>query len=92
MQTETLIVENLKCGGCANTIRNKLSQDFENVSVDVDSSAVTFSFTAESGLDKARAVLQKLGYPVAGTELSTMADLKAKTTSFVSCATGRLSS
>ena len=46
MKTEIIIVENLKCHGCANTIRRELSWVGEviSVEVDVDSSSVKIDY------------------------------------------------
>ena len=88
MKTE-LIIQNLKCGGCANTIVTKLSEvnNISNVSVDVESSMVTFEHVFENDIDKAVEKLASLGYPVEGDKNSVI----SKAQSFVSCEVGRLS-
>jgi len=88
METD-LQIQNLKCGGCANTIITKLSEvkDISNVNVDVDLSIVTFEHINENDIDKAVEKLASLGYPVEGDKNSVIS--KAK--SFVSCAVGRMS-
>ncbi len=85
----SIIVQNLKCGGCAKTIVSKLS-DLENVSkvaVDVDTATVTFSHQVVTDVTKVSEKLKTLGYP-AITDKNSMA---AKAISFVSCATGKMS-
>ena len=81
----TFDVQNMRCGGCANTITKELSKDFENVSVDVASKKVTVEIKNESDIIKGAEALKKLGYPLLGQD-GTILD-KAK--SFVSCAVGK---
>lgn len=88
---QTFEVQNLKCGGCANTITKKLSESFSDVSVDVEAKTVTFEL-AEEQIEEAKATLKSLGYPVKGEELGFLADKGAKAKSFVSCAVGRMDS
>ena len=85
-------VENIKCGGCANTITTKLNaiDAVETSDVDVEKGVVSIT-----GDEKQMAVvtelLLKLGYPETGTAEGLKA-VKAKAKSFVSCAVGKISS
>ena len=80
-------IENLKCGGCAATIKKGLLS-IENVSdVLVDVANDTVSITSENVLiDVIKEKLSKLGYPEVGDKNTILH--KAK--SFVSCAVGRI--
>jgi len=80
-------IENLKCGGCAATIKKGLLS-IENVSdVLVDVANDTVSITSEKVLiDVIKEKLSKLGYPEVGDKNTIVH--KAK--SFVSCAVGRI--
>ncbi|CAM1334100.1 heavy-metal-associated domain-containing protein [Tenacibaculum aestuariivivum] len=80
-------IENLKCGGCANTIINGLTsiKGVEEVKVDVEKSLVTLK-TTEASLILVKEKLSKLGYPEIGSENTILH--KAK--SFVSCAVGKV--
>lgn len=80
-------IENLKCGGCAATIKKGLLS-IENVSdVLVDVANDTVSITSENILiDVIKEKLSKLGYPEVGDKNTIVH--KAK--SFVSCAVGRI--
>ncbi len=83
-------VENIKCGGCANTIRKKVVE-IEGVSaaeVDVEQGLVTVE-ADEAVREAVVAALLKAGYPETGSA-EGLASLKAKATSFVSCAVGRM--
>ena len=83
-------VENIKCGGCAGTIKKRLMEDhaINDVMVDVESGTVTIT-SDEDASDKWREQLLNLGYPETGTA-EGMASAKAKAKSFVSCAVGRV--
>jgi copper chaperone CopZ len=85
----TIHIQNLKCGGCANTITKGISsiEAIQNVSVNVDESTVTFSYGTEDQLNEVKNKLKSLGYPEDG-EANTLGD-KAK--SYVSCAIGKMS-
>ena len=84
----TLEIQNLKCGGCANTIITRLSalENIENVLVNNDNDTVTFNYKGDDNLSEAINLLSKLGYPIVGE--SNPLTKKAK--SFVSCAVGRM--
>jgi copper chaperone len=83
-------VENIKCGGCAATIKNKLSElDVVTVAdVAIEDGIVTVEGD-ESGRDLVAAELLRLGYPETGTAEGIKA-ATAKAKSFVSCAIGRI--
>jgi copper chaperone len=85
--TREIYIENLKCGGCANTITNGLSEikGVDNVDVNVADSKVTFN-APDSLVDKVTEKLSKLGYP----EVGDTNNLMHKAKSFVSCAVGRI--
>lgn len=87
---ESIIVQNLKCGGCAHTITTKLSKSegVSNVSVDVEKSEVTVDYNPEELKIPLKVTLAEIGYPPEGEKNSIIT--KAK--SVVSCATGKLSS
>ena len=84
----TITIQNLKCGGCANTINNKLIEieGITNISVDVDLSTITFNNETLESLINAKQKLAAIGYPENGEKNSVVS--KAK--SFVSCATGKI--
>jgi copper chaperone len=83
-----LILQNLKCGGCANTVTTRLSQldNISEIEVNNDDSSVAFSYLEDSNLEEAIYLLSKLGYPVDGEDNT----LSKKAKSFVSCAVGRM--
>lgn len=85
----SIVVQNLKFGGCANTISTKLSTitSISNLQIDLDQSKLSFNYLNEGDLLQVKEKLKQLGYPTVEDGNSSV--LKAK--SFVSCATGKLS-
>ena len=84
----TIILQNLKCGGCAFTITSKLSEieNISNVNVDVKKASVTFNFNSKKDVANVKNKLKNLGYPTIDESNS----LTTKAKSFVSCASGKL--
>ena len=80
---------NLKCGGCANSIKKSLEQieGVGTVSVDLETSMVAVETTDEAVLEAVKSKLSNMGYPEVGDANTVLH--KAK--SFVSCASGRMS-
>lgn len=83
-------VENIKCGGCANTIRTRLEKldGVDAVTVDVESGRVT----VDGDEGHRQAVIDRLvslGYPETGS-VEGIRSATAKAKSFVSCAVGRM--
>lgn len=86
----TIAVENIKCGGCANSIRSKLVEQelVRTVDVDVEQGEVHVEGNPEWRNQVALA-LAKMGYPEVGS-VDGMKAAAAKAKSFVSCAIGRI--
>ncbi|MFK8059756.1 MAG: heavy-metal-associated domain-containing protein [Polaribacter sp.] len=89
MKTTEIQIENLKCGGCAATIKKGISplNGVNKVEIDVEKSMV-FITSENENLEEIKLKLSKLGYPEVGDKNTVLH--KAK--SFVSCAVGRLDS
>jgi copper chaperone len=87
--TITIQIENLKCGGCAATIKKGIStlQGIQEVTVDVENSIVIINYE-NVNLEEIKTKLSKLGYP----EVCDKNTVLHKAKSFVSCAVGRLDS
>lgn len=85
----TISIQNLKCGGCATTIKNKVQQleGVDAVKVDEAEGTVTVSYLENDVVLKVKQKLTALGYP----EVDTKNDLFTQAKSFVSCASGRMS-
>ncbi len=90
--TYDISVENIKCGGCANTITTRLNamDVVDSCEVNIEKGIVTVSGD-ESYKAEVTQLLLKLGYPEKGSAEGLKA-AKAKAKSFVSCAVGRINS
>ena len=90
---QTFEVENVKCGGCANTLKSKLKSTFGNVEVDLEVIPRKITLDIEENqLEDLKIHLRSLGYPLTTDELSTLQNVGAKAKSFVSCAIGKMDS
>ena len=83
-------IVNLKCNGCINTVKKGVLsiEGVNGVEVDLDASKVIVPTDNEKIIIQVKEKLSKMGYPELG-DANTMLH-KAK--SFVSCATGRMTS
>ena len=84
-------VENIKCGGCANSIRKSLSEDtrIKSVEVDIENGRISLDSDSTARSDAIKRLL-KMGYPEKGSVEGIKA-ATAKAKSFASCAIGRMS-
>lgn len=91
---ETIIyVDNLKCGGCANTITKNV-KEFKNVDavvVDPEESKVSIQSRETIDLTAIKNKLHQLGYPEKDTT-EGLDKFASNVKSYVSCAIGKLSS
>jgi copper chaperone len=89
MKTQ-IYIQNLKCGGCANTIIKNVSsvESVSNVTVNVEDNSVNFDLANNEKLEEIKLILKKIGYPEDGEANS----LGSKAKSYVSCAIGKMSS
>ena len=86
----TINILNLKCNGCANTIKKGLLsiEGVEEVTVTLENSEIEINEVSEEIFASVKEKLSKMGYPEIGDANSMMH--KAK--SMISCATGKMSS
>lgn len=83
-------VENIRCGGCVNTISKKLLEDERISSVNVDIANQTIILESDVDVQQdAVKTLFGLGYPERGS-VSGIESFKEKAISVVSCAIGRI--
>lgn len=84
----TIQIENLKCGGCANTIKKGLLKldGITDVEINIDTSEVQISTDDNELIIAVKEKLSSLGYPEVGESNTVLK--KAK--SYVSCAVGRI--
>jgi copper chaperone CopZ len=84
----SIIVQNLKCDGCAKTITSKLTElEFlSEVTVDMETAMVSFVHANIDDALRVKDQLKNLGYP----SIDTKNTMSAKAFSFVSCAAGKM--
>ena len=88
---QTFQVENMKCNGCATTLKNKLIKEFGTIEVnlEVEPREITLEIS-EDKIDTLQTALRSLGYPLSSDELGMVDNTTAKFKSFVSCAVGKI--
>jgi len=90
---QTYEVLNVKCGGCANTLKTKLQEEFGEVEVNLEVEPRQITLEIEdTNVPTLRQALKKLGYPMSDEDLSTMEGFSTTAKSFVSCAVGKMGS
>lgn len=87
-----LIVDNIKCGGCAKTISQALSKlGYKNIVVIPEQSSVELDSPDDPAtIATAVSRLRELGYPLIETE-EGLAAVALKAKSYLSCALGKIS-
>ena len=90
---QTFEVLNVKCGGCASTLKKKLFEVFGEVEVDLEKQPrqITLEISEEQVIELRKA-LKQIGYPMVGEEMGFMEASSLKAKSFVSCAIGKIES
>jgi copper chaperone len=88
MDTLILEVENIKCGGCANGIKQRLQKVDASAEIDVDVTQGTVKITSDKQVDKEvySDILKQMGYPEVGE-----GNLVTTAKSYVSCMIGKMS-
>lgn len=90
---QTYEILNVKCGGCANTLKKALENDFKDVEVDLQSNPRKITLDIEpNDEEKLKLKLRSIGYPLVNDELSALETVSTKAKSFVSCAIGKINS
>ncbi|MFN4079749.1 MAG: heavy-metal-associated domain-containing protein [Saprospiraceae bacterium] len=88
MQTLHITVENIKCGGCANSVRKALKDfpEVRDVQVSHETGEIEILTDNPDNRPEYSAALARIGYPESGAN-----NLLAQAKSYVSCAIGRFS-
>lgn len=83
-----LEVENIKCGGCAASIKKGLllNKKVSQVTIDVEKGLIDITGAKDLDMEQIKTDLLKLGYPEKNTENKFLT--KAK--SYISCAIGKI--
>ena len=88
---QTYQVKNVKCGGCAGTLKKSLLEEFGEVEVnlEVEPREITLNMDGKNE-EVLKLKLRKLGYPLVTDELSAFSTVSTTAKSFVSCAIGKI--
>lgn len=81
-----VFIDNIKCGGCANTISKKIKEipSVSNVEINIDTGQVTFNCENDACRLEVLSTLARWGYPLSGTG-SRLDSAK----SYISCMIGK---
>ncbi len=87
-----IIIDNLKCGGCAGSIKKGLRSfsEVSDVIVDLENETVEITHSDGFQIEKLKNKLSSMGYPAKGT-LEGFDKFAANAKSYVSCAIGKIS-
>ncbi|MEA3455273.1 MAG: heavy-metal-associated domain-containing protein [Campylobacterota bacterium] len=88
---QTFQVENVKCGGCASTLKTKLKDRFGEIDVDLEKFPREITLDLDPNrVEELGTALKKLGYPFSSDKLGFIDITSTKAKSFVSCAIGKI--
>ncbi len=89
MQTENIIIANLSCGGCVNTITKKLTavEGVEKVTIDLETNTVSINHQEPASREQLVQALLSIGYPEATEKNGLLTQIKSK----ASCIIGKIS-
>jgi len=88
---QTFQVQNVKCAGCASTLKTRLFDMFGEIEVDLsrEPREITLDID-ETELEQFAEQLKSLGYPLVGESMGFIDNTSAKAKSFLSCAIGKM--
>ena len=90
---KTFEVINVKCDGCASTLKASLKEEFGEAEVNLNVKPRQITLDIEdSAIPTLRAKLKSLGYPMSDEDLSKFEGFTTSAKSFVSCAVGKMNS
>ncbi len=81
---------NIKCSGCANSLKKGLKEEFGEVEIDLNviPRLITLEIE-EQDIEKLKTKVKSMGYPFASQEMGFVDEAATKAKSFVSCAVGK---
>ncbi len=90
MEKVLLAIQNVKCGGCASTIKSNLEKidGISGIEVDNEQGTVTLTEWTNDSIDTVKSELRRLGYPLENEGNPFFSRVK----SYASCAVGRMNS
>ena len=88
---QTFEVLNVKCSGCASTLKKKLFEEFGEIEVDLETHPRKITLEiSEAQITKLGEALKKIGYPMVTEEMGFVEASSIKAKSFISCAIGKI--
>jgi copper chaperone CopZ len=84
-------VENIKCSGCANSIKKALKDKFDKIDINLNVIPRQITVDINNNEDEFKDILRNLGYPLVDDNSSSITKVQMKAKSFVSCAVGKFS-
>ncbi len=88
---QTFEVLNVKCSGCATTLKKSLKEEFGEIEVNLEMTPRQIILDIEENKKESlKLKLRSLGYPLITDELSGFEKATTTAKSFVSCAIGKL--
>lgn len=88
---KTFEVMNVKCSGCAATLKGKLFEKFGEVEVHLNKEPreITLNIEEEE-IEELSKELKRLGYPLSSDSMGFVESTSVKAKSYVSCAIGKM--
>ncbi len=85
-------VLNVRCEGCAHSIKKALAPYFDFIEIDLtkEPRIVTVDIKSGEKEEQFKNILRSLGYPLCEDEFSSAQNIGYKTKSLISCAVGKL--
>ena len=83
-------VQNVKCGGCANTLISKLKDAFGEIEVNLEVMPREITVDIDDAdIPQLKDALKSLGYPTTDESFGFIEESSMKAKSFLSCAVGK---
>lgn len=87
---QTFEIKNVKCSGCARSLKNKLN-DFNSVEIDLSVTPRKLSLQIEENeINLLKEILRNSGYPMINDELTRVEEITALVNSYTSCMIGKI--
>jgi len=88
---QTFEVLNVKCSGCAGTLKKSLLESFGEIEVNLEVEPRQIILDVQDDkIESLRKKLISLGYPMSDENLDTIDKITTTAKSFVSCAVGKM--
>ena len=88
---QTFELLNVKCGGCASTLKSKLFDQFGEVEVNLEKEPREIIMKiADEEIPELKKLLKRVGYPMVSEEMGFVETNTTKAKSIISCAMGKI--